>query len=568
MAFLIPPLIEIANITALSIFGAKLVQKIPEVVRAFKEDGEDKVRDYDKRLLDALDTIEKQKANLEDKKREELMVAMMNTVLRLQDTSRASPEHRHVREELAAETRKVIEQTMPKETGNACFRALQNRMQLQCSVCLEIYDTKKRRPLVFPHCGHTFCQVCLEKINRKKVFRCPICRQTKDQLENLRVNHAIMDLLNPDSPQKNDDDGSGGYDDSDDDDDDDDDDEYYKNKKLEKEDDDLAIAASRRYQERRSLRCKACMNKYNRKNRCPYIMSVCGHTVCWDCIERVSGRRSTTCPLCHERNGAQEDQNLNYSVYMLLQEDEDAEKFYEADNQSYFEYGKNCFEYDDLTEDDYGRPIGKGKLGEYVEEEEEEEEAGAGAGLGKWDRSKKKRWQMEREKEDIDFAIALSLSIQEDQDREHHAERREFEGRRRERGGVAREGRWEWEGGREKRREEGREFGRERNEGWMEGKREGVKERRREGERVRHGSWEMERGEREGRRERREREGRREEWNEGGTEGVHVRRREEERMRQGSWEWERGMEGREREQRKERRKEGKRERERVRREKE
>lgn len=36
-----------------------------------------------------------------------------------------------------------------------------------------------------------------EKISRKKVFKCPFCRQDKDRFENLRVNHAIMELLDP-----------------------------------------------------------------------------------------------------------------------------------------------------------------------------------------------------------------------------------------------------------------------------------------------------------------------------------------------------------------------------------
>lgn len=44
---------------------------------------------------------------------------------------------------------------------------LQNRMQLQCNVCMEIYNTKERRPLVFPHCGHTFSQDCLSMSHRR-----------------------------------------------------------------------------------------------------------------------------------------------------------------------------------------------------------------------------------------------------------------------------------------------------------------------------------------------------------------------------------------------------------------
>lgn len=64
--------------------------------------------------------------------------------------------------------------------------------------------------------------------------------------------------------------------------------------------------------------------------------------------------------------------------------------------KSYFEYGQECYGlYEDLTEDDYGRPYGDHDL----------------EGTGKWKESKKKRWQEEREMEDIETAIALSLSV-------------------------------------------------------------------------------------------------------------------------------------------------------------
>ncbi|XP_069975479.1 trichohyalin isoform X2 [Penaeus vannamei] len=574
MAFLIPPLLEIASATALTAFGWKVAEEIPNAIRAFKDDGGGQVREYDQRLLDAMKEIEQQKIE-NQKKQDELMMAMMNTVLRLQDTSRSSPDHKETRKQMAKEMRKIIEENMPKKKGKACFKVLQNRMQLQCNVCMEIYNTKERRPLVFPHCGHTFSQDCLKKISRKKVFKCPFCRQDKDRFENLRVNHAIMELLDPNSPQDNDEDNerehkkykTRNWNWSDNDDDDDDDDYKYKKhktrnwnwsdnerdfvtekktmKKLEKQDNNLAVAASKRYQERRGLRCKACQNQYNRKERCPYILSVCGHTVCWDCIDRVSGRKSTECPLCHKRNGSQDDRPLNYSVYMLLEEDEDVDECYGAQampaRKSYFEYGQECYGlYEDLTEDDYGHPYGDHDL----------------EGTGKWKESKKKRWQEEREMEDIETAIALSLSMQDMQEPEQD-ERRGREGMRREREEGTGEETWEREGGRKKRRErwiegkeEEKELGRERREGWMEErKREGVRERRREGESVRKKRWEWEGGEREGRRR-----------------GVNEWR-EGERVRQESWERERGerrkegervrQESRERE-RNERRREGER----------
>ncbi|ROT74858.1 putative proline-rich protein 2-like [Penaeus vannamei] len=61
MAFLIPPLLEIASATALTAFGWKVAEEIPNAIRAFKDDGGGQVREYDQRLLDAMKEIEQQK---------------------------------------------------------------------------------------------------------------------------------------------------------------------------------------------------------------------------------------------------------------------------------------------------------------------------------------------------------------------------------------------------------------------------------------------------------------------------------------------------------------------------
>lgn len=48
-------------------------------------------------------------------------------------------------------------------------------MSSECGICQHIYDEKKHKPLVLP-CCHSFCRVCLEKLEEKKDKSCPVCR--------------------------------------------------------------------------------------------------------------------------------------------------------------------------------------------------------------------------------------------------------------------------------------------------------------------------------------------------------------------------------------------------------
>ena len=43
-----------------------------------------------------------------------------------------------------------------------------------CCICKEIYNLEERKPLVLP-CSHIFCQGCLQKMETKNNFVCPIC---------------------------------------------------------------------------------------------------------------------------------------------------------------------------------------------------------------------------------------------------------------------------------------------------------------------------------------------------------------------------------------------------------
>ena len=55
-----------------------------------------------------------------------------------------------------------------------------NFVESSCFVCTEIYDDRKRKPLLLP-CSHSFCQRCLEKMEEKNNKVCPVCRNAWSQ---------------------------------------------------------------------------------------------------------------------------------------------------------------------------------------------------------------------------------------------------------------------------------------------------------------------------------------------------------------------------------------------------
>jgi len=67
---------------------------------------------------------------------------------------------------------------------------------LECSVCLDRYNSSDRKPLILP-CGHTVCQGCCQTHIARERF-CPMCRQPlNNRLEDLQVNYALMFDLQP-----------------------------------------------------------------------------------------------------------------------------------------------------------------------------------------------------------------------------------------------------------------------------------------------------------------------------------------------------------------------------------
>ena len=48
--------------------------------------------------------------------------------------------------------------------------------QLQCSICLDIFDD----PISLPACGHTFCRTCISNVQSKK---CPLCDKAGEEAQ-------------------------------------------------------------------------------------------------------------------------------------------------------------------------------------------------------------------------------------------------------------------------------------------------------------------------------------------------------------------------------------------------
>ena len=43
---------------------------------------------------------------------------------------------------------------------------------LECAVCLSLFI----EPIIFPGCSHSFCRLCLLRLQMHATFRCPLCR--------------------------------------------------------------------------------------------------------------------------------------------------------------------------------------------------------------------------------------------------------------------------------------------------------------------------------------------------------------------------------------------------------
>jgi hypothetical protein len=63
---------------------------------------------------------------------------------------------------------------------------------LICTVCYEIFDTKRQQPTILMMCGHTFCLKCVKTIKQSSKCSCPTCRE---EIINVTPNYALIATL-------------------------------------------------------------------------------------------------------------------------------------------------------------------------------------------------------------------------------------------------------------------------------------------------------------------------------------------------------------------------------------
>ena len=68
----------------------------------------------------------------------------------------------------------------------------------ECSICLEGYNDQSKCPRILP-CGHSFCQICLERLLRRNSIHCPTCRKTvgvPTGVAGMPRNFALLEIVN------------------------------------------------------------------------------------------------------------------------------------------------------------------------------------------------------------------------------------------------------------------------------------------------------------------------------------------------------------------------------------
>ena len=65
---------------------------------------------------------------------------------------------------------------------------------MDCKICFNKFNEKKHRPKSINSCGHTFCNSCINQINR-----CAICKR---DITGINTNYAIIECIN-NNPRKN-----------------------------------------------------------------------------------------------------------------------------------------------------------------------------------------------------------------------------------------------------------------------------------------------------------------------------------------------------------------------------
>ncbi|OMJ80622.1 hypothetical protein SteCoe_19108 [Stentor coeruleus] len=67
-------------------------------------------------------------------------------------------------------------------------------MDFECHICSNPYTSAYRIPKVIP-CGHTFCSICLEDLQKRQNLICPQCQKSWDSSNPISTNHSLVKLI-------------------------------------------------------------------------------------------------------------------------------------------------------------------------------------------------------------------------------------------------------------------------------------------------------------------------------------------------------------------------------------
>ena len=74
----------------------------------------------------------------------------------------------------------------------------------ECSICFEHYNDQSKCPRMLS-CGHSFCQICLERLLHGNTIDCPKCRNpvaVPSGVQDLSKNFALLDIVNETAPKQ------------------------------------------------------------------------------------------------------------------------------------------------------------------------------------------------------------------------------------------------------------------------------------------------------------------------------------------------------------------------------
>ena len=74
----------------------------------------------------------------------------------------------------------------------------------ECLICFEHYNDQSKCPRMLS-CGHSFCQICLERLLHGNTIDCPKCRNpvaVPSGVQGLSKNFALLDIVNETAPKQ------------------------------------------------------------------------------------------------------------------------------------------------------------------------------------------------------------------------------------------------------------------------------------------------------------------------------------------------------------------------------